>query len=162
MINLQPKNAGFTFVEVLVSLVLLALLASVVIPVSDLVSRQAKERELKNSLLEIRKALDAYKEASEKNEIPKAYQTQSGYPPNLKILEGIPLEENKQGTTHRRFIRKIPTDPFTTQKDVLPENSWGKRSYLSEASAPQVGEDVYDIYSLSDQIGTNGIAYREW
>lgn len=162
MINSQQNNTGFTFVEVLVSLVLLALLASVVIPVSDLVSRHAKERELKNSLLEIRKALDAYKEATEKNEIPKAYQTKSGYPPNLKILEGIPLEENKQRENYRRFIRKIPLDPFATEKNILPENSWGKRSYFSEASAPQTGEDVYDIYSLSDQIGTNGIAYREW
>jgi general secretion pathway protein G len=147
---IKIKSKGFTFVEVMVSLVLLALLASVIIPVSDLASRQAKERELKSALLEIRKALDAYKEASDKNEIPKAYQTESGYPPNLKLLEGVPLNEVNGVKRIRRFIRKIPLDPFYKQTDVLPENTWGKRSYLSEANEPKIGEDIYDIYSLSN------------
>lgn len=157
---MNKQQNGFTFVEVLVSLVLLALLASVVIPVSDIASRQSKERELKRALLEIRDAIDAYKEASDKNEIPKQFQTASGYPPNLKILEGIPEERGK--IKHQRFIRKIPADPFSTQKNILPEQTWGKRSFLSEDNDPKEGEDVYDIYSTSKKIGTNGIAYHEW
>lgn len=152
-------QTGFTFVELIVSLTLLALLASVIIPVSDLASRQSKERELKHALREIRAAIDAYKVSSDKNEIPMAYQTASGYPPKLSVLMGIQIGDGKK--VHR-FLRKIPADPFAEQKNLSPEETWGKRSFLSEANQPKEGDDVYDVYSLSTQKGSNGVIYREW
>ncbi|OCY34596.1 prepilin-type N-terminal cleavage/methylation domain-containing protein [Acinetobacter pittii] len=151
---------GFTFIELIVSLALLALLASVVIPISDLASRHSKERELKKALIEIRDAIDEYKVASDKNEIPIKYRTSSGYPPNLSVLEGIPGERGGKKTY--RFLRKIPADPFAVDKNIPPEQTWGIREFLSEADNPKKGDDVYDIYSLSTQVGSNGMMYREW
>ena len=156
---MRKNQIGFTFIELIVSLVLLALLVSVVIPISDLTSRHSKEKELKQALSEIRSAIDKYKVASDLNEIPTRYKTVSGYPPNLSILTGISVGNG--GKVHR-FLRKIPADPFAVEKNVPPEQTWGTREFLSEANTPKKGEDVYDIYSLSTKKGSNGVAYNEW
>jgi general secretion pathway protein G len=53
------------------------------------------------------------------------------------------------------FLRRIPADPLTGEQ-------WGLRSYASAPDAPQRGDDVFDVYSRSEHVGLNGIAYREW
>lgn len=156
---MKRDQAGFTFVELIVSLALLALLASVVIPISNLASRYSKEKELKLALTELREAIDEYKKASDKNEIPTKYKTISGYPPNLSVLTGIYANDGKK---MHRFLRKIPADPFAIDKNILPEQTWGLRAFLSEADKPKRGDDVYDIYSLSTQKGSNGVIYSAW
>lgn len=149
---------GFTFIELLVTLVLIGILASVVLPMASILTRQAQERELKQSLMEIRNAIDAYKVASDRNEIKAEFKTTSGYPQNLKVLLGVP---NQYGNKTIRFLRKIPKDPFSdTQVDA--EKSWILRSYDSEFDKPQEGNDIYDIYSSSNKNGLNGISYRKW
>ena len=155
--SVSGLSGGFTFVELIVSLALLALLASVVMPVSDLMSRQNKEKELKQALLEVRHAIDAYKIASDRSEVPEQFRTASGYPPNLGVLTGI-----ADGKKVIRFIRRIPRDPFANKNILKAEDTWGKRSYVSEIDKPKAGEDVYDIYSLSMQIGSTGVSYNQW
>ncbi len=150
---------GFTYVELMVSLVLIGLLASIVVPVTSVISKQQKERELKAALLEIRTAIDGYKLSSDRNEIAEEFKTESGYPPNLKVLMGVPSRYGERKVI--RFLRKIPNDPFYDQIKN-PELGWGLRSYESEAVEPKEGKDVYDIYSLSKGTGSNGIAYRLW
>lgn len=155
-------NRGFTFVELLVCLVLLGILASIVIPVTEITSRNSKEKDLKRSLVEIRQAIDAFKTASEQNKIPKSFKTETGYPSNLKVLEGVKTKDGK--IVVERFIRNIPRDPFFEGniENFSPEETWGKRAYLSDYDKPKNGDDVYDIYSLSEQKGTNGIPYNQW
>ena len=54
----RAKNAGFTLVELLVTLVLLALLVTSASPVVQLNAKREKERELKRALWQIRDAID--------------------------------------------------------------------------------------------------------
>jgi general secretion pathway protein G len=55
-----------------------------------------------------------------------------------------------------KFLRSIPVDPITASIN------WGLRSYSSDAEHPTEGDDVYDVYSLSQQVGINGIPYKQW
>ncbi|AXI01483.1 prepilin-type N-terminal cleavage/methylation domain-containing protein [Aquirhabdus parva] len=164
--NISPSpwsaKRGFTFVELLVTLSLLALLASVVLPISDLLSRQQKEQELRHALLEIRQALDQFKEESAKGKIPPSLQSVDGYPLQLTTLLAVTEPNSKAPPIH--FLRRIPRDPFFPDNTVKPEDTWGKRSYNANLiiDPSQPAGDIYDIYSLSNQIGTNGIAYKEW
>ncbi|WP_315079322.1 type II secretion system protein [Acinetobacter guillouiae] len=150
------KKNGLTYIELMVSLVLVGLLASVVFPFTSLLTKKNNEIELKRNLNEIRSAIDAYKNASDKGEIHSDYVTESGYPPKLEMLTGVPNNTNEKIL---RFIRKIPSDPFY---DNQFDDKWTIRSYDSEFLTPKKGKDVYDIYSKSIEKGTNGIQYKYW
>ncbi|MES2206729.1 MAG: prepilin-type N-terminal cleavage/methylation domain-containing protein [Pseudomonadota bacterium] len=151
---------GFSLIEMLTTLTLLSVLALAVMPVAQMSQRRVKEQELRHALFSIRKALDQWKTATDKGEIPAAAATASGYPPTLKILaEGIQTTANQPP---RRFLRFIPRDPFAQSSDLPADQTWQLRSYISPAETPAPGEDVYDIQSKSSELGLNGIAYREW
>ncbi len=155
------KIAGFTLIELLVALVLLALLVTSSAPLMQLTAKRNKEQELKKSLWQIRDAIDAYKQAADDGLIKKSAD-QSGYPASLQLLvSGV---ENIQDPKKRKifFMRNIPRDPFATDTNASAEETWGKRSYSSSFDQPEEGDDVYDIYSLSREIGINQQAYGEW
>jgi general secretion pathway protein G len=158
---MMERVQGFTLIELLVSLTLLALILSSAAPVMELSARRAKEAELKRGLWEMRDAIDAYKKAVDEG-LVKRSPGQSGYPPNLQILvQGV---ENQKDLKKRRiyFLRRIPRDPFVPNQELSAEEGWGKRSYASSFEEPREGDDVYDVYSLSSQIGINQQPYREW
>jgi general secretion pathway protein G len=155
------KSRGFTLIELLVSLVLLALIVTSAAPMMQLSAKRNKEQELKKSLWQIRDAIDAYKQATDDGLIKKS-MGQSGYPPSLRQLsEGV---ENIQDPRKRKiyFLRRIPRDPFATDTTLSAEETWGKRSYSSSFDEPEAGDDIYDVYSLSKEIGINQQPYREW
>ena len=152
---------GFTFIEMLVTLALLALLASVVLPVSDLMSRQEKERELKRALIDIRHGLDEFKHASEAGKIPDSLKSPNGYPLQLNTLLEVPSSSSKEAP--QRFLRRIPRDPFFPDAAEKPEDTWGKRAYQSASvNSSTSTSDIYDVYSQSTQTGLNGIPYKDW
>lgn len=153
------KN-GFTLIELLVTVVIVAILASVALPLSELSRQRAKEQDLRQNLRDIRMAIDAYKQAVDEGHIIKSLD-QSGYPPRLSALvEGV-IDARSPASRKIYFLRRIPKDPFAADA-VDSEASWGKRSYDSPPDAPREGRDVFDVYSLSDRTGLNGIPYREW
>jgi general secretion pathway protein G len=153
---------GFTIIELLVSLALLALLATMAAPTVELVVKRQKEKELKSALLEIRQAIDAYKKAVDEGKITKKAD-ESGYPPSLRVLYQGVIDANDPLKQKKIFIlRRLPRDPFFPDTSVPPEDSWGKRSYDSEYDQPKDGQDVYDIYSLSSSQALDGTYYREW
>lgn len=159
----QPsrKLSGFTLIELMVALVLLALILSSAAPVMQITAKRAKEQELKRNLWQLRDAIDAYKKAVDEGLIKKS-PGQTGYPPNLQILvQGV---ENPRDPKKRKihFLRSIPRDPFVSDPESSNEASWGKRSYTSSFEEPAEGDDVYDVYSLSSDTGLNQQPYREW
>ncbi len=164
MINIAKLNTGFTLIELVVTVAIVAVLASVVTPMLQMTYQRSKEVELRANLRQIREAIDAYKKAADEGRIKKNID-ETGYPPNLEILvEGV-VDEKDVNKNKLKFLRRIPTDP-TLPKDKVdiedPNRNWGVRSYESDAENPQAGDDVYDIYSLSEQQGINGVPYDKW
>ena len=152
---------GFTLLELLVTVVIVGLLASIALPMTELVVQRSKEQDLRIALRDIRTALDAYRKVWDEGRIQKSVDD-SGYPKSLAVLvEGV--EDAKSPVRSKiYFLRRIPRDPTAQDTQSPAADTWGKRSYKSPADDPQEGEDVYDIYSLSTKVGLNGVRYREW
>ena len=146
---------GFTFIELVVTVAIVAILASVALPLHELVAQRAKEQDLRRALREIREAIDAYKDAADEGRIEKRANA-SGYPPRLAALvEGVPDQKSPR-KERIYFLRRLPADPLTE------DGRWGLRSYASPPTDPAEGEDVFDVYSLAPGTGINGRPYREW
>jgi general secretion pathway protein G len=149
------RSKGFTLIELLITVTIVALLASIALPLAELTGQRSKESDLRHSLRALRGAIDAYKRASDEGIIERPAD-HSGYPPSLEALvEGVPDQRMPDGPKIY-FLRRVPADPFT------PDGGWGLRSYASSHAEPKPGKDVFDVYSLSDETGLNGIPYKEW
>lgn len=158
----RERPAGFTLVELVVTVAIVALLATVAFPLAEVVVKRGKEQELRAALREIRTALDAYLHAVEEGRIAHSAE-QSGYPESLEVLvEGVPDATSPDRKVRLFFLRRIPRDPMAADPAQPAAETWGKRSYASSADAPEAGEDVYDVYSLAPGSGLNGIPYRDW
>jgi general secretion pathway protein G len=152
---------GFTLIEMLVAVAIVALLASIALPLSDVAAQRNKEQELRRALREVREAIDNYKRAADEGRIARSSDA-SGYPASLGILVQGVSDVRNPGGAKIYFLRRIPRDPFAHDPNLEPAQTWGVRSYDSPPEAPRAGRDVFDVYSLSPRVGLNGIAYREW
>ncbi|WP_207001683.1 prepilin-type N-terminal cleavage/methylation domain-containing protein [Trinickia mobilis] len=157
----QRGMRGFTLVEMLVVLTLLALLASVAMPLNDLVKRRAKETELKQALTSIRGAIDAYRAATADGQIEVAVN-KSGYPPDLRVLVEGATDQREADGKKIYFLRKLPADPMCDCPGKSAEETWQTRSYASSPDSFSSGDDVYDVRSSNKKEGINGIPYNEW
>ena len=156
------RARGFTLIELLVTVAIVAVLASVALPLTEMSAQRGREQDLKRSLAQIREAIDAYKKAFDDNRIARTINA-SGYPPTLKVLvEGVTDARDPKAEAKIYFLRRLPRDPFALKSTASAEESWGLRSYQSPPDNPQPGADVYDVYSLSADKGLNGIPYKEW
>jgi len=159
----QRRNAGggFTLIELVITVAIIAILASVAMPLNELVVQRSKEQDLRRSLREIREAIDAYKQASDEGRIAKRVDA-SGYPRTLEDLV-VGVEDQKSPKKERiYFLRRLPRDPFTADASLAAAATWAKRSYASPPDDPKEGEDVFDVYSPAPGVGINGRPYREW
>jgi general secretion pathway protein G len=155
------RARGFTLIELLVTLAILGLLSALVIPTAQVVVQRRQEQDLRDALHQIRDGIDAYKLAYDQGRITKSLAA-TGYPKTLDVLvEGVPDLQNPKHTKIF-FLRRVPRDPFNADTSGSPAQSWGKRSYASEADQPREGDDIYDVYSLSEKSGLNGVPYKKW
>ncbi|MDP1831524.1 MAG: type II secretion system protein [Geothrix sp.] len=152
----MKRQGGFTLLELVVTATVLMILASAVIPLARNGLKRQQELELRRSLREMRTAIDDYKKQAEQQKIKAPPADANFYPESLELLvEGAPAT----GSASRkiRFLRRIPVDPLTGKAE------WGLRNTNDDANSTSWGgTHVYDVYSLSQGTGMNGIPYREW
>jgi len=158
---MRSSVRGFSLVELLVSVAILGLLASIAMPVVELTQKRQREANLREALRSIRHAIDAYKDASDHHRIA-VDNGASGYPPSLLDLSSGVTDLNSPDGPKLYFIRRIPRDPMNGDISVDAIKSWGLRSFASPYDAPRSGNDVFDVYSTSTEVGLNGIPYSEW
>lgn len=160
-----PARRGFTLIEMIVTLTVLAILAAAAMPIAKTAIQRDKELELRRALREIREALDAYKKLADEKKI-EVEEDSEGYPPDLETLvKGVEVQESQEageegGKASKktiRFLRRIPKDPMTGTVE------WGLRSYQDDPDSDVWGEEnVYDIHTKSGAKALDGSRYRDW
>lgn len=152
MAQQHRKIAGFTLVELIIATAILAILTGMAIPLARVTIKRAKERELRHALWEMRDAIDRYKDAADRG----AFQIKvgsEGYPPDLDTLvNGVDV-----GGKKLKFLRRIPIDPMTSGTD------WGMRAMQDDPTSDSWnGDNVFDVYTKSQDSGLDGTKYKDW
>lgn len=148
-------HRGLTLIELLVTISVLGILASVAMPLAQTTATRTRELELRRNLRKIRESLDLFKAeydkakanaADARQEFRKRVSTdRSGYP--------LTLEE----MVETKILRRVPQDPMTADgKWIIRSFSDNPESSLSD------GKDVYDIRSASKAVALNGTRYDTW
>jgi len=154
------SQRGLTLVELVITLAILAILASAVLPLAETSIKRSKELELRRDLRTIRTAIDEYKDDFDKAVAENKYQKaidESGYPPDLETLV-TGKDWNGLYPHPRKYLRRIPRDPFDKYDD-----GWRLRAYTDDPdSTVYGGGDVFDVYSQSDGIALDGTYYNTW
>jgi general secretion pathway protein G len=153
--NRRAGQAGFTLIELIITTAIMMILAGAALPIARVSIQRQKEVELRRDLLDMRGAIDRYKDLADRNQIQVKAGTE-GYPPDLATLVmGVPLA-GKPGE-RIRFLRKVPVDPMTGQKD------WGKRCVQDDPDTNSwCGDDVFDVFSQSTGTALDGTKYADW
>jgi general secretion pathway protein G len=151
---LAGRQGGFSLPELLVVVIIISILASAVIPMTKVSLQRAKEIELHRVLREIRRAIDLHKKMADDKKI-EVEATDTGYPESLEVLmEGVKLAGKDRKF---KFLRRIPRDPMTGRRE------WGLRGSQDEPDSESWdGEDVFDVFSLSEGTALDGSKYKEW
>ena len=170
MTVLVRNRRGLSFIELIITVVILSVLGMLVLPLTQMTAKRVKELELRRNLREIRTAIDKYKDTYDeavKQGKKQNVADKSGYPETLEMLvEG----DDFGGLTKekKKFLRRIPPDPFNHSKvgakdDKKDEKMWGLRSYADKPDSTQWdGKDVFDVYSYSEETAIDGTKYKEW
>ena len=126
------KNRGFTFIELVMVITLLAILIAIAIPVYRAQILASKESVLEHNLATLRDRIDQYK--ADRDE----------YPPTLDAL------------VEAKYLRELPLDPITES------NQWEEVFAEYDPERPDQEPGVYDVRSFSNRMGSDGRPYSEW
>jgi len=148
----SSTEAGLTLVELIVTVAILAILASAAVPIARFQVKREKEHELRYDLWQLRKAIDDYKDAADRGAFQTKVDTYN-YPPDLQTLvDGVDVQGKKL-----KFLRRIPVDPMTGKDD------WGERSMQDDPTSDSWGgQNVFDVFSKSQGTALDGTKYSDW
>jgi len=148
----KKGERGLTLVELVVTVAILAILASAAAPIARFKIKREKERELRYDLWTMRDAIDKYKDAADRGAFQTKVDSQN-YPPDMETLvNGVDVQGKKV-----RFLRHIPVDPMTGKTE------WGLRSMQDDPTSDSYGgQSVFDVYSKSQGTALDGTKYSDW
>lgn len=147
------RQHGLSLVELIVTVAILAILASVAYPVTRFAVQRQKEQILRQDLWEMRRSIDKYKDAADRGAIAGLSVDSFNYPPDLETLvNGVDIQGHKV-----KFLRAIPVDPMTGKKD------WVLRSMQDDPDSDSWGgQNVFDVHSNSQGTALDGTKYSTW
>jgi general secretion pathway protein G len=146
------RESGLTLVELIITVAIVAILATAAVPIARFQVKRTKERELRRDLWMMRDAIDRYKDAADKGGIITKADS-INYPPDLQTLvDGVEIQTKKV-----RFLRAIPVDPMTNSTE------WGLRANQDDADSTSFGgQNVFDVYTKSNGTALDGTKYSTW
>lgn len=184
------RDAGLTLLELVAACAILLVLASTAIPLTRVTVIREREKMLRYDLLEMRNAIDRYKDYSDKGLIQSQAGTE-GYPPDLQTLidgvaltgagatagSGLPVSgtsgtnqttDSASGTQTAGATQAPPRVRFLIFRKIPPDPmtgkpDWGMRSVQDDPDATDWGgQDVFDVYSNSQGTALDGTKYSDW
>jgi general secretion pathway protein G len=124
---------GFTLIELMIVMAIIAVLMSVAIPIYSRSIQRAKESVLKNNLFTLRTVIDEY--TYDKQKAPQS--------PQDLVSEG--------------YLRQVPVDPMTQSADT-----WKVIMEDASNTVSQSEPGIFDVRSGSDKTSLEGTPYSEW
>lgn len=131
--SVSRRRLGFTLVELMIVMAIIAILISMAIPVYNRAITRARESVLKNNLFTMRTVIDEY--TYDKGKAP----------------------QNIQDLVSEGYLRQIPVDPMTGSSD-----SWKVIMEDALTAVNQTEPGIFDIRSGSDKTSLEGTPYAEW
>ena len=159
MMARRNSRSGMTLVELIVAFTILMTLTSMAVPMARSNVRRIKERQLRESLKELRVAIDKYKDYADSGKLgPQEGIDTFNYPKTLESLVNGVKGTGAAADTKLKFLRRIPLDPMTNARE------WGMRSMQDDpkAGASWGGQNIFDVYTKSLEKDASGTPYAEY
>ena len=153
----KSAESGMTLLELIIACTILLILSTMALPIARFTVIREREKELREDLRDMRKAIDKYKDMADAQKI-RVELGSEGYPPDLDTLvKGVAVGGSGAAGTNMRFLRRVPKDPMTGRTD------WGLRSVQDDPdSTSWGGKNVFDVYSKSTGTALDGTKYSDW
>lgn len=143
MKSVSRRPYGFTYIELVVSLAIISLIASLCFPLMMVQREREKERELRRALRDIRMAIDAYKVAYDEGRMLQR-EGEYGYPHSLdELVDGV---DDVSTPAHQKmyFLRRIPLNPMVPVNTPI-NDQWIVLRYRDLREATIGVDEIYDV-----------------
>lgn len=131
--RIRIGSAGFTIMELMVSMAIVLVVISVAVPLYQKSVIRARESVLRQNLTSLRMVIDEY--TYDKQKAPQSLED--------LVREG--------------YLRKVPIDPV-----VGDNTSWKIIMEDGASSVSQTEPGIWDVRSSSEKTSLEGTAYSEW
>jgi general secretion pathway protein G len=152
----RRRQRGMTLVELIVAFTILMVLTTMAVPLARYKVQRDKERDLERALVQIRNAIDKFKDDMDAQKIGPAKLDSDNYPESLQqLVDGIKATGSVD--KKNKYLRRIPKDPMTNSYE------WGLRSDRDDPTSQSWGgQNVFDVYTKSMDKARDGTSYAEW